>query len=117
MSDLRYVCSICGLTFIDTDPDAALDEALETFTPAELNGAHIICDDCWLAVRERVPALDARYRLTDAYEQFIELRRTFRIDLIRELRAIAEQEIALTVDLLDLMTNAERVASTPVQWP
>jgi hypothetical protein len=117
MSDLRYVCAVCGGTFIDTDPDASWEEALETFTPAELHDAHVLCDACWVEVRKRVPALDARYtQPLDAYERFVQVRRELRIEFLRELVTFTDNGIELTSDALrELIAECERATSPVVE--
>lgn len=61
MSD-TYVCGACGGTFAKgwTDEEAAA-EAGSAFSPAELDDAAIVCDDCWQKMRATMGDLDTRY--------------------------------------------------------
>ena len=58
-----FVCTGCGHTFdrVRTDEDVA-GEAAAVFTSGELADVATVCDDCWRAMREAMPDLDARYR-------------------------------------------------------
>jgi hypothetical protein len=63
MSGATFVCESCGGTFEKGRPDEdAWAEALAAFTPAELEDAAVVCDDCWKAMRADMPELDERYR-------------------------------------------------------
>lgn len=56
-----YRCEACGKTYAQDPDHDAQAEAEAAFSPAELKDAGIVCDDCWHAMRDAIPELDARY--------------------------------------------------------
>lgn len=113
---LRYVCAVCGGTYVDTDSDATDIEALTTFTPAELEHTSILCDTCWHELRERVPELDARYKPRDVYEQFLAMRRALRLETLTELHGLVEAGVELSTQALgELITEVERSTSPVIE--
>lgn len=113
--NLRYVCAVCGGTFVDIEPSAAEDEAVAIFTPAELEHTAILCVDCWATLRERNPELDARYRPRDVYEQFVEIRRAIGLTWLRELLGLAEGGVIFDeLELRRLIEEVEHAPAAPV---
>lgn len=62
MSD-TFTCAACGGEFNRLTPEAeARAEAEATFRPEEIADPAEVCEDCWRAMREQMPDLDARYQ-------------------------------------------------------
>jgi hypothetical protein len=61
---MEFTCDACGGTFTSewSDEDAQTEAAL-AFDPAELEGAAVVCDDCFQDMRAVMPDMDARYRV------------------------------------------------------
>lgn len=60
--DGMFCCDHCaGMFELDPEHDAQA-EADTVFRPEELDGAAMLCEDCWQAMRAAMPHLDARYQ-------------------------------------------------------
>jgi hypothetical protein len=61
-ADGMFCCDHCGGMFeLDPEHDPKA-EAEAVFRPEELDGAAVLCEECWQAMRAAIPDLDARYQ-------------------------------------------------------